>query len=265
MTTNQVHESAYDHACVLIVDDDENMVRLLSLVLEPLGARLLSATSGPQALRLSYEHHPDVILLDIKMPDMDGLTVCERLRAASDVSIIMVTALGGMDSVSAAYAVGADDYVIKPFDSSELLARVQACLPQRVKVPEAEEPMVLGSGEFVIDLTQHSVCVSGQEIHFSPTEFRLLVYLARNAGRVSTHQNLLTVIRGEEPVGEEPVGEEPVGEEPVGEEPVGAAPVDGHNGLKRFISSLRRKIEVDVRHPRRLISKHGVGYVFWLD
>src|SRR5206468_3207139 len=109
-------------------DDDEIQIRLLKVLFERAGIEVLSATSGPQALRLTFEHHPDVILLDVKMPEMNGLTVCQRLRELSDVPIIMVTALTGSDSVREAFAAGADDYVIKPFDSAELVARVQVCL-----------------------------------------------------------------------------------------------------------------------------------------
>jgi two-component system, OmpR family, KDP operon response regulator KdpE len=240
MTISPILTVATGHASILVVDDDENTVRLLKFTLERAGARVLSATSGPQALRLTFEHRPDVILLDIRMPEMDGLTFCQRLRDLSDVPIIMITALNGSEYVTGAFAVGADDYVLKPFDTAELLARIQVCLRRVSKAPQAEDNLVLGQGALIIDLCRHSVWVRGTEVHLTRTEFDLLVYMARNRRRVLTHSMLMAAIRGDELV-------------------------VGHDSLKQFIGTLRRKIELDVRHPQWLLSEHGVGYVLVLD
>lgn len=225
---------------ILLADDDENTIRLLAVMFERAGIEVLSATSGPQALRLTFEHHPDVILLDVKMPDMDGLTVCQRLRDLSDVPIIMVTALTGSDCVREAFAAGADDYVTKPFDTAELVARVQVCLRRAAKASEPHENLVLGHSELIIDLRRHRTTVRGREIHLTPSEFELLVYMARNHGRVLTHEMLMAALRGD-------------------------AAVNWQGTLKQFIRTLRTKIENDPCRPQWLLSERGIGYVLALD
>ena len=227
-------------ATVLVVDDDEATVRLLSMMLERSGARALPATSGPQALRQAFQYHPDAVLLDINMPGLDGLLVCQRLRDLSDVPIIIVSALSSTEKVTAAFAVGADDFVGKPFEISELLARVQACLRRAPQTAGTQDSLALANGDLVIDLRRHNVWVRQQDIHLTRTEFDLLVYLARNRGRVLTHAMLKSTIWGEESA-------------------------VGHDSLKQFIGTLRRKIELDPRHPQWLVSEHGVGYSLLLE
>src|SRR5258708_1660025 len=201
---------------VLVVDDDEDIGQLLKLALERAGTQVALATSGPHALRLAFEHRPDIILLDINMPEMDGLTVCRRLREFSDVTIIIITALPEADYVTSAFAAGADDYVMKPLDISELLIRVQACLRRASKATENEDSLILGEGDLVIDLRRHSISVRQQAVHLTRTEFDLLMYLARNRGQVLTHAMLTAAIWG---------GNEVV----------------GHDSLKQSIMARRRQ------------------------
>jgi two-component system KDP operon response regulator KdpE len=238
--TTPILTAATNRARVLVVDDDDDIVTLLKLTLERAGAQVIPATSGPQALRLAFEHRPDVILLDIDMPGMDGLTVCQRMRDLSDVTIIMITALAGTDFVTSAFAVGADDYVMKPFDTSELLARIQACLRRAAKTTETEDNLILGKGDLVIDLRRHNIWVRQRLVHLTRTEFELLIYLARNRGRVLTHSMINTAIWGDD------------------------SDV-GHDSLKQFIGAVRKKIELDPHHPQWLVCEHGVGYTLLMD
>jgi len=225
---------------VLVVDDEEATVTLLKLSLERAGARVLPAYSGSQALRQTFDHRPDVVLLDILMPDVDGFTVCQRLRDLSDIPIIMVTAISGTENLTRAFTAGADDYVTKPYDMGELLVRIQACLRRAPSVLEAEDSLVFGKGELIIDLQRHRVWVRQQAIHLTKTEFDLLVYLARNHGRVLTHAMIRTALS-------------------IVDSPAGQA------RLKQFISGLRRKIEADPQNSRWLVSEHGVGYALIIE
>jgi DNA-binding response OmpR family regulator len=237
---NPMVTSGMERATVLVVDDDEAMVKLLALTFERAGARVITATSGQQALRQTFEHRPDVVLLDLSMPDMDGLAVCQRLRDMSDVPVIMVTAFDGTDNVTGAFAAGVDDFVGKPFDNGELLARVQACLRRVRNTGENEDDLILGKGDLVIDLRRHNVWVRQRMMHLTRTEFDLLVYMVRNRGRILSHAMLKSAIWGDDTV-------------------------VGHDSLKQFIGSLRKKIELDPRNPQWLISEHGVGYILLLD
>jgi two-component system KDP operon response regulator KdpE len=200
--------------------------------LERAGARVLTARSGSQALRQTFEHRPDVILLDINMPTVDGFTVCQRLRDLSDLPIVMVTAIDSPEHVTRAFDCGADDYVTKPFEFGELTARIQACLRRAPKGTGSMDTLVLGKGELIIDLKRHRVWVRQEDVHLTRTEFDLLVYLARNQGHVLTHAQ----IRGALAVEDSMIGQA---------------------SLKQFISGLRKKIEVDPRDPKWLISEQN--------
>src|SRR5579859_281970 len=227
MAIGPILTATTDHATVLVVDDDGDLIKILALAFERAGARAIAATSGVQALRQTFEQRPDLIVLDLSMPDMDGLTVCRRLRELSDVPIIMITAFADIDNITNAFAAGVDDFVAKPFDTSELLARVRACLRRVPQDTESDESLVLGKGDLVIDLRRHSIWVRQRTIHLTRTEFELLVYLARNRGRILTHDNLKSAVWGD-------------------------ADGVGHDSLKQFIGALRKKIELDSRHPQWL-------------
>jgi two-component system KDP operon response regulator KdpE len=225
---------------VLVVDDDEPMARLIRVALEKAGAEVGLALSGREALRLVFDERPHVVLLDIAMPAMDGYTVCERMRDLTDVPIIMVTALDDADHVTKAFAAGADDYITKPFQISELLARVQVCLRRATRTDTSGETLVLGHGELIIDLRGHSVWAGQRQIHLTRTEFELLTFMARHRRRVLTHAALKQAIWGDE----------------------AATDLDS---LKHFVGTLRRKIEPDPQRPRWLVNEHGIGYVLMLD
>src|SRR5205823_8181360 len=147
--------------------------------------------------------------------------------------IIMLTALSGTDYVSGAFAAGADDYVTKPFDTTELLARIQACLRRASKTIETEDSLILSKGDLVIDLRRHNIWVRQRSVHLTRTEHDLLIYLARNRGCVLTHAMINTAIWGDDSE-------------------------VGHDSLKQFIGALRKKIELDPHHPQWLVSEHGV-------
>ena len=240
MTIGPILTASTDHATVLVVDDDDALTKILTLAFERAGARVIAVTSGVQAVRQTFEQRPDVVVLDLSMPEMDGLTVCQRLRELSDVPIIMITAFDGLENVTSAFAAGVDDFLAKPFDISELLARVQVCLRRARKNKETGDSLVLGKGDLIIDLRRHCIWVRQQTVHLTRTEFELIVYMARNRGQILTHDILKSAIWGN------------------------AAGV-GHDSLKQFISALRKKIEPDSRHPQWLVSEHGVGYALLVD
>jgi two-component system KDP operon response regulator KdpE len=174
------------------------------------------------------------------MPEMDGLTLCQRLRDLSDVPIVMLTAFDSIDNVTSAFAAGADDFVCKPFETSELLARIQSCLRRGPKTGQTEDNLVLYKGDLIIDLYRHRVSVRQRIIHLTRTEFELLVYMARNRGRILTHAMLESAVWGD-------------------------AEQVGRESLKQFISALRKKIELDCRYPQWIVSEHGVGYGLLVD
>src|SRR5260221_5682175 len=151
-----------NRATVLVVDDDDATVKILALVFERAGARVIPAASGVQALRQTFEQRPDVVVLDLTLPEMDGLTVCRRIRELSDVPIIMITAFDDIDNVTSAFAAGVDDFVAKPFDTFELLARVQACLRRVPANTDSDDSLILGKGDLVIDMRRHSIWVRQQ-------------------------------------------------------------------------------------------------------
>ena len=224
----------------LVVDDTYEAAEVLKVLLERGGARVITAYSGAEALRATFQHRPDVVLLDIMMPEMDGFTTCQRLRELSDVPIIIVSALGQIEDITKALKLGADDYLVKPYDGQELLARVQACLRRAPKKAEAEAFVVLGNGELVIDTDRHRVLVRQHEVRLTKTEFNLLHYLALNRGRVLTYGMILEAVWGND------------------------AEVNWDT-LKQFVLSLRKKIERDPRNPRWLVNERGVGYALVID
>lgn len=224
---------------VLVADDDLQCLDLVTLNLELEGYGILRASDGRKALEQIERYHPDLILLDVMMPRMGGFAVCHQVRVHSAVPIILLTARGQEQEKIRGLDLGADDYLTKPFSISELLARVRAVLRRAQlttgeRVPAAQSPLILGT--LSIDVEQRQVSVDGREIVLTPTEYRLLIALAHNAGRVVSQERLLVAIWGNAYVGE-------------------------NHLLQVNINRLRRKIEPDPAHPRALLSKPGVGYV----
>jgi two-component system, OmpR family, KDP operon response regulator KdpE len=223
---------------ILTADDDPQLLRLVARNLELEDYQVLVASDGQQALEQIEQHAPDLVLLDVMMPRMDGFTVCQRVREFSAVPIIIVTARGQDQDKVRGLDLGADDYLTKPFSIEELLARVRAVLrrAQFTASDQAHSMRAATIGDLTIDFAQHLVTMGEREIELTPTEYRILAYLAQNAGRVVTQDLLLEHIWGTEYVGE------------------------GHM-LQVNINRLRRKLEPDHAHPRYILTKVGIGYL----
>jgi two-component system KDP operon response regulator KdpE len=221
---------------LLIIDDDDRMRLLLSTTLESRGYDVAAARDGIEGLRLLYQQQPDLVLLDVMMPEMDGWEVLERIRQVSTVPIIMLTAVAGVPQRVRGLTRGADDYIVKPFHQDELAARIEALL-RRSQTPVQEPDRVLSfdQGALVVDTLSRRVLARGQEVHLTPTEYRFLLYLARNAGRVLTYSQILNNVWGADYEG-------------------------GDKNVKVYAVYLRRKIEEDPQEPRYILSEWGVGY-----
>ena len=190
-----------DAVTVLVVDDDISMLRLLDEVLEIEGMKVLTASNGTTALEVFDRERPDLVLLDIMMPDTDGYTICQYLRQNSPVPIIIITAKGQDEEKVYGLNIGADDYITKPFSTDELVARIRAVL-RRINLWNESSGSALCMRDLVIDFTRHRITVDDHEVNLTATEYRLLSYLARNAGRVVTSEQLLERIWGGEYSGE---------------------------------------------------------------
>src|SRR5689334_4028447 len=224
---------------ILAADDDPQILRLVTRNLQFEGYEVIAVNDGQAALEQIEAHSPDLVLLDIMMPRMDGFTVTQRVREFSAVPIIILTARGQDQDKIRGLDLGADDYLAKPFSVEELLARVRSVLRRSqfgATSPDGQNasPIVV-CGDLTIDFAQHRVTVSGQEIELTPIEYRLLAYLAQNAGRVITQDLLLEHVWGEEYIGESHL-------------------------LQVNMNRLRHKIEDDPARPRYLQTKVGVGY-----
>lgn len=221
---------------ILVIDDEELTMQLISILLERRGYEVIKAYRAEDGLRKAYRNHPDIILLDIMMPDMDGWEVCRRLRELSDVPIIFLTAKDDVRDVVKGLEMGADDYVVKPYDNNELVARVKAHL-RRAPKPSVSEELVFDGGNFRINFISREVRVRGTTVHLTPKEFNLLGVLARNAGRVITRTELVKEAWGPE------YG-------------------DAIDSLKLYIHYLRQKVERDPQRPTYILTSRGVGYRF---
>jgi two-component system KDP operon response regulator KdpE len=223
---------------VLIIDDDPMTVQLVSDTLRQDRYRVLSAPDGPQGLRTMYEHHPDLIILDINMPTMDGWTVCQRIREVSTVPVIMMTARDSPEEIIKGLDLGADEYVTKPFDISVLIARVRATLRRAATEPTTFKTDIIYSDDYLtINLEERRVTVEGQLVRLTPTEFNLLAYLVDNAPRIVSYRELLEQIWGFEYI-------------------------DDIDYLRVYTWHLRRKLEPDSKDPIYIINELGVGYRF---
>lgn len=220
-------------AKVLVVDDEHAIVRALSAALTARGYRVEVARDGHEALERAATTAPDLIVLDLGLPDIDGIEVVRRLREWSDVPVVVLTAEGADDVKVTALDEGADDYVSKPFSIDELMARVRVAL--RRGPAEAEAPQTFASGGLILDFGAHTATLNGATVHLTPTEWRLLAELARHLGRVVPHEELLKAVWGPNYGGE-------------------------HHYLRVFANQIRRKIEADPAQPRHLINEPGLGY-----
>ncbi|MEK6574586.1 MAG: response regulator transcription factor [Chloroflexota bacterium] len=220
---------------ILIADDEPQLVKVVRGYLEQAGFRVVTAGDGPTALAQYKHEKPDLVLLDLNMPGMDGLDVARKLRAASNVPIIMITARVEETDRLIGLELGADDYVLKPFSPREVVARVRAVLRRSEAQPAA--PEVIRVADIVIDLTRHTVTRGGESIDLTPTEFGLLAAMAREPGRAFTRLQLLEAAQGDAFEGYERT-------------------VDAH------IKNLRAKLERDPKKPGYVVTVFGVGYKF---
>ncbi len=220
---------------VLVVDDDSRMLRMIQHLLELEGYDVLTAINGEAALAQFDEKIPALVLLDIMMPGMDGFTICRRIREFSQVPIIMVSAKHNDAEKIEGLDAGADDYVTKPFSAPELAARIRAAIRRTAALGERAKP-AFRSGELVIDFSGRRVSISKHEIDLTALEYRLLSYLAHNAGRVVTPDQVLESVWGEEYIGETHV-------------------------LHVNISRLRQKLGDGSKDPKHILTKPGIGYM----
>jgi two-component system KDP operon response regulator KdpE len=221
-------------ATALVIDDELQIRRLLRVCLEANGYRVLEAATGQEGLAQAAQHPPDVVLLDLGLPDMEGVTVLKRLREWSRVPVVILSVRDREDDKVAALDHGADDYVTKPFGTGELLARLRVA--QRHALPAGESP-VFRSGELEVDLTARVVKLKGREVKLTATEYSLLRLFVQHVGKVLTHRQILKEVWG-------------------------PSYVEQTHYLRVYIAHLREKLETDPANPRLITTEPGVGYRF---
>lgn len=222
---------------ILLVDDEPRILDFVRMNLELEGYRVIMATSGYEALQKVREELPDLVILDVMMPEMDGFETLRELRKFSSVPVIMLTVRAEERDRVLGLELGADDYVGKPFSHRELLSRIKAVLRRAEMVPPAPKKQIVVDDHLTIDFDRREVIVDGKHIQLRPTEYRLLYHLVSNAGRVMTHEALLTRVWGHEYR-------------------------DESHYLRLYITYLRQKIEPDPAHPRYILTERGIGYRF---
>ncbi|MFA4835324.1 MAG: response regulator transcription factor [Dehalococcoidia bacterium] len=225
---------------VLVIDDDTSLLKLLTRALEKTGYEVSVASSGADGLKKMYTEQPDIVVLDVMMPAMDGWQVCRQIRDLSDVPVIMLTAKGDVKDKVKGFKLGVDDYVTKPFSFAELIARAGAVLHRSGKDSSARKPTVYSGRGIVIDIQAHRVYAREESIELTPTEFRLLVALAEARGHPVSSETLVATVWGSVYAGET-------------------------EHVKRYIWRLRRKLEQDAENPRLIVSERGVGYRLVLE
>lgn len=224
---------------ILIADDDPQFLRALRITLGARGYEVLLTRDGQHALEMAIDHKPDIILLDLGMPRLDGVKVIEAVRGWSSAPILVISGRSGSAEKVEALDAGADDYVTKPFSMDELLARIRV-LTRRIGQDEVDEEPIVAFGSVWVDLAAHTVTRDGANVRLTPTEWRVLELLIRNEGRLVTRQTMLSQVWGSEHVAD-----------------------TGY--LRLYISQLRKKLEPEPSRPRYLITDAGMGYRLVLD
>ncbi|HVU86731.1 MAG TPA: response regulator [Pirellulales bacterium] len=219
---------------ILIIEDEQEIRRFLRASLGAHGYRFIEAESGRQGLMLAASQQPDLIVLDLGLPDMDGIELIPRIREWSKLPIIVLSARGQEREKVAALDAGADDYLTKPFGMDELLARIRVALRHATRVGAGESP-IFSVADLNVDLGSRQITARGNPVHLTPTEFRLLATLIRDAGKVITHRQLLNEVWGPDSL-------------------------DETHSLRVYMAKLRDKIEEDSARPRYLLTEPGVGY-----
>jgi two-component system KDP operon response regulator KdpE len=228
-------EQAGTTLAVVLIEDDREIRHWLRVVLEAEGYRLFFAETGEQGLTETAARQPDLVLLDLGLPDLDGIEVIRRLREWSATPIVVISARGQEQDKVDALDAGADDYVSKPFGIRELLARMRVALRHATSLPDGSDASVYETGTLRVDLAARLVYLEGEEVHLTPIEYKLLATLVRHAGKVLTHRHLLKEVWGPNFV-------------------------EHTNYLRVHMSQLRRKIEAEAARPRYLLTEPGVGY-----
>jgi DNA-binding response OmpR family regulator len=222
---------------ILVIDDDYNLCQMIKFSFNRSGAQVHTASDGREGLHQFYQHRPDLVVLDVRMPDIDGWETCRQIRLLSNVPIIMLTTLDKDEEIVRGLNYGADDFVTKPFSREVLLARVQALL-RRAELPvDNDSQSTYSDGYLLIELEKHLVFVQGKPVQLTATEYRLLAYLFQNAGQVLTYQTILDRVWGWEYQ-------------------------DSVDYVHVYLSHLRRKLEEDPRNPKYLLTERGIGYRF---
>jgi len=220
---------------VLVIDDDPNLARLLRESIEGAGYQVITAANGLEGIKELYASRPDLVILDVMMPRMDGWETLRRVREMSDVPVIMLTARDAESDRLRGFELGVDDYVTKPFSLAELNARVRAVLARAARAQSDGTPPPLAVGDLVVDFASRRVLKGAEVLQLTPTEYRLLAALAEHAGQTLSHEQLLERVWGPEYV-------------------------DEPGYVKRYIWYLRQKVEDDPAHPRYVETVRGFGY-----
>ena len=222
-------------ARILIIEDESPIRKFLRISLESQGYQVIEAENGNKGLQHAAAGPPEIVVLDLGLPDMDGLEVIQRLREWSTVPIVVLSARGREADKIAALDAGADDYLTKPFSAGELLARIRVALRHLATAHASRADSVFDVGELRVDLARRRVSLGEQEVHLTPTEYRLLAVLVKHAGKVVTHRQLLKEVWGPDSVHE-------------------------NQDLRVYMGQLRRKVERDAARPRYLRTEAGIGY-----
>ncbi len=222
---------------VLVVEDDKYITSLITMFLKDEGYKTILTATGKEAVSLFYSNNPDIILLDLGLPDMDGIAVIERIREKSNVPIIVVSAREEESEKIQALDCGADDYITKPFHTGELLARIRVAERKLNNMAAMMNKEIFTCDYLTVDYTKGIVYIDTEEVHLTPTEYKLLNLLITNRGKVLTHNYILNRIWGYGEVGDA-------------------------KSLRVFMASLRRKIEKDTANPRFILTQVGIGYRF---
>jgi two-component system KDP operon response regulator KdpE len=225
---------------ILLIEDEPQMLRLLRIILQSQGYRLVESSTGQDGLMQAATRAPDVILLDLGLPDIDGLEVTRRLREWSDVPIIVISAREQEQDKIKALDAGADDYLTKPFGAGELVARIRVAMRHKALREAGQHESIFTLGNLRVDLARRQVFLNEKEVHLTPIEYKLLTVLIKNAGKVLTHRQLLKEVWGPPYLTETQY-------------------------LRVYMAQLRHKLEADPARPSFLINEPGVGYRLKLD
>lgn len=222
-------------ADILVIEDDKTIQNFIRITLKTKGYRCDLADDGLTGISCFYANNPDLILLDLGLPDLDGMEVLDQIRQESDVPVIVVSARGMEQEKVGALDAGADDYITKPFNAGELLARIRVALRHRSNAPKQEPVFELDT--FKMDFEKRKVFVRDGEVHLTPTEYKMLTLLVNNSGKVLTHHFIQQEVWGYDTT-------------------------DDYQSLRVFMANIRRKIEEDSTKPRFILTEVGVGYRF---